>query len=121
MAKSLKRNFIELVKNPEEVQKGGEPILEKYWTPPFIPFHKVRQALQLQVNMEKDEDQSELEVMEMLADFVAKDIYLEAFTLDELYERLHAPDALTALQAQLIFVAQGEQTDETKKFLENKG
>ncbi|WP_100373073.1 phage tail assembly chaperone G [Bacillus sp. FJAT-45037] len=116
----LKRNVIELVKNVEEVQKGGAVILEKYWTPLFIPFSKVRQALQLQADMAKDEDASELEMMEMLADFVAKEIYNNQFTIDDLYDRLHAPDALEALQAQLMFVAQGDQTNATKKYLESQ-
>ncbi len=115
---NLKRNMIELVKNVEEAQKGGEVELEKFWTPPFIPFSKVRQALQMQADM--DEDSTELETMEMLAQFVAQEIYNKQFTIDDLYERLHAPDALEALQSQLIFVAQGDQTDATKKFLEKK-
>ncbi|WP_078597113.1 phage tail assembly chaperone G [Evansella clarkii] len=118
---NLKRNMIELLKNPEEVANGGEPELQKYWTPPFIPFSKVRQALQLQADMTKDEEASELQMMEMLAEFVAKEIYDNQFTVEELYDRLHAPDALEALQNQLMFVAQGDQSDETKKFLAKKG
>ncbi|MCA1021792.1 phage tail assembly chaperone G [Halobacillus litoralis] len=118
---NLKRNMIELVKNVEEVQKGGEVELEKFWTPAFLPFSKVRQALQLQADMSEDEDSSELEMMEMLANFVAKEIYNDQFSVDDLYDRLHAPDALDALQSQLVFVAQGDQSEETKKFLAKKG
>ncbi|SFP81055.1 hypothetical protein SAMN05421839_1952, partial [Halolactibacillus halophilus] len=29
---NLKRNMLELVKNPEGVQKGDEPEIEKVWT-----------------------------------------------------------------------------------------
>lgn len=118
---NLKRNMIELVKNPKEVQQGGEVEMERFWTPPFLPFSKVRQALQMQAEMDGEEERNEMEVMEMLATFVAQDIYNGQFTVDELYERLHAPDALQALQSQLIFVAQGDQSDGTKKFLEKKG
>jgi hypothetical protein len=120
MAK-LKRNSIELVKNVEEVINGGEAEIERFWTPPFIPFSKVRQALQMQADMEGEEEKSELDMMEMLAHFVAKEIYNNQFTVDDLYDRLHAPDALDALQSQLIFVTQGDQSSATKKFLEKKG
>ncbi|MEW4223134.1 phage tail assembly chaperone G [Rossellomorea marisflavi] len=115
----LKRHMIELVKNPEEVMKGGEPEIERHWTPAFIPYGKVRQAMQMQLSME-DEEKSELETMELLTEFVAVEIYNNAFTVDDLYNRLHAPDALDVLQSQLLFVAQGDQTDATKKFLEKK-
>ncbi|MFK3938944.1 phage tail assembly chaperone G [Alkalihalobacillus sp. NPDC078783] len=114
---ALKRHMIELVKNVEEVQKGGEVVLERFWTPILIPFRKVQEALQMQVDIEKEET-TELAAMDMMANFVAKDIYDNQFTVDDLYNRLHAPDALATLQAQLAFVAQGDQTNETKKFLE---
>lgn len=117
---NLKRNMIELVKNVEEVEKGGEVQLEKFWTPPFIPFSKVRDALQLQTEMDKEEGMTELDMMDKLSDFVAKDIYNNQFSKDDIYERLHAPDAVDALQSQLMFVARGDQTDQTKKFLEKK-
>jgi hypothetical protein len=116
---NLKRNMIELVKNIEEVQKGGEVELEKYWTPPFIPFSKVRQALQMQKELDKEET-TELESMELLTQFVVEEIYNKQFTIDDLYNRLHAPDGIAALTDQLMFVAQGDQTDATKKFLEKK-
>lgn len=116
---NLKRNMIELVKNPEEAAAGAEVEVDRYWTPPFIPFKKIRDAVQLQVELEKEE-MSELEMIDRLADFVANDIYGGQFTKDDIFNRMHAPDAATELQDQVLFVAQGQQTDSTKKFLEKK-
>jgi len=118
---NLKRNMIELIKNIDEVEKGGEPVMEKFWTPLFIPFSKVRDALQMQMEIENNKKLTELDTMDKLSEFVAKDIYNNQFTKEDLYTRLHAPDAVNALQSQLMFVAQGDQTDETKKFLAKKG
>jgi|SRR5699024_8989131 len=115
---NLKRNMIELVKNPEEVLKGGEPEFEKYWTPAFIPFKKVREGLQLSKEFEKD-DASELEAMDKLADFTV-DVYGKQFTKDYLLDHLHGPDALRTMQENLMFISQGAQNDETKAFLNNK-
>lgn len=115
---NLKRNMIELVKNPEEVLNGGEPELERFWTPAFIPFSIVREAIGLQV--ETEEEGKELEIMDKLADFVANRIYNKQFTKDDIYNRLHAPNAIETLQEQILFVAQGHQTEETKNFLAKK-
>lgn len=115
---NLKRSYIELVKNPEEVMKGGEPELEKFWTPPFIPFSKVRQAMQMQADFSKNKKITEYEITETLSEFIAKDIFNNQFTVDDLYERLHAPDAMEALQNLLFFVTNGGKEDETKKFVE---
>src|SRR5690625_910725 len=115
----LKRTYIELVKNPEEVLKGGEVELEKYWTPAFIPFSIVRDSLGLQSELESGE-LSELDIMDKLVDFVANNIYGGQFTKDDIYNRLHAPNAIEELQNQILFVAQGQQSDSTKKFLEKK-
>jgi|SRR5690625_970712 len=116
---NLKRNMIELVKNPEEVRKGGEVELEKYWTPAFIPFSIVRDAIGLEAELESGE-MSELDMMDKLADFVATNIYAGQFAKEDIYERLHAPDAVETLQEQVLFVARGQQSDSTKKFLERK-
>lgn len=116
---NLKRNMIELVKNPDEVLKGGEVEVEKYWTPAFIPFSVIRDAVQVQTEIEKG-DMTELEMIDKLADFVANNIYAGQFTKDDIYNRLHAPNGTDELQAQLMFVANGQQSDSTKKFLEKK-
>lgn len=111
--------MIELIKNPEEVAKGGEVDLEKFWTPAFIPFSKVRDAISLQTELD-DGDLSELDMMDRLADFVAEDIYAKQFAKDDLYNRMHAPNAIETMQEQIMFVAQGDQSESTKNFLAKK-
>lgn len=120
---NLKRNMIELVKNPEEVMKGGEVELEKFWTPPFLPLGITYEAMDLMDNVEKmstQEDVSPRELLDMLVDFTANKAYGKQFTADDLKSRLHAPDALQNLQEQVMFIAQGQQTDSTKNFLAKK-
>lgn len=110
--------MIELVKNPDEVLKGGEVEIEKYWTPAFIPFKKVREALQLSQEMEKN-DTSELDAVDKLADFIV-DVYGNQFTKDDLFDRIHGPDAIQVMQENLVFVANGAQGESTKAFLSKK-
>lgn len=117
---NLKRNMIELVKDIKE----GEIVTEKYLTPIFIPMSVVYEAIDMTQEIDKTDDKenpsSEKDLINKLIDFVANKIYKDQFTKEELFDGLHAPNAITALQEQLIFVAQGEQTDETKKFLAKK-
>ena len=115
----LKRNMIELVVNPQEVAEGGEPELKKYWTPAFIPFTKVREAMELAAELEKGETENVAESMDKLADFVT-DLYGGQFTKDELYGGLHAPSAVQVLQEQILFIAQGQQSEGTLNFLRAK-
>jgi hypothetical protein len=115
----LKRNMIELVVNPQEVAEGGEPEVKKYWTPAFIPFTKVREAMELAAELEKGETENVAESMDKLADFVT-DLYGGQFTKDELYNGLHAPSAIPVIQEQILFVAQGQQSQATKNFLAKK-
>lgn len=118
---NLKRNMIELIKNPDEVASGGEVELEKYWTPPFLPLQVTYEALDVMSQIsELEKDNKVVEMIDLLVEFVAKKSYAEQFSVDELKERLHAPDAIQALQDQVLFIAQGQQSDATKKFLEKK-
>lgn len=117
---NLKRNMIELVKEVKE----GEIITEKYLTPVFLPFSVVYEAIDMTEEIEKSEEnknsKSEKILIDKLLDFVANKIYNKQFTKEELFNGLHAPDAIQTLQEQIIFVAQGKQNDETKKFLAKK-
>ncbi|WKU21688.1 hypothetical protein Q3A90_18130 [Priestia megaterium] len=113
---NLKRNVIELVK---EVTADGEVITEKFLTPPFIPLSVVYQAMDLVEEAQKGET-AEREMFDRMIDFVVNDIYGNKFTKDELVNGLHAPDAVEVINDQVLFVSQGRQSDETKKFLENK-
>lgn len=112
---NLKRNMIELVKEVKE----GEVLTEKYWTPVFIPMSVVYEAIDLSEELGKG-DAKEREVMDKLLDFVANKVYKGQFTKEELINGLHAPMAIQSLQEQILFIAQGNQTEETKKYLAKK-
>ena len=118
---NLKRNMIELVKNVEEVLKGGEVETERFWTPPFIPFAQVREALQLTAEMANAEKNISIlgETVDKMADFLVK-VYGNQFTKDDIYERLHGPGAMETLQENIMFIAQGVESSSTKKFLAAK-
>lgn len=120
---NLKRNMIELVKNPEEVANGGEVEMEKFWTPPFLPLTVTYEAIDLMEKIEKDEKENEAsprEFLEIMIDFVASKAYGGQFTKEELQGKLHAPDAIEVLQSQVLFIAQGQQSEQTKNFLAKK-
>lgn len=120
---NLKRNMIELVKNPEEVAKGGEVELEKYWTAPFLPLTITYEAIDLMEEVEKAEEEGSSGIkkqLDLMLDFVATKAYGGQFKKDDLSNRLHAPDAIATLTEQVTFIAQGQQSEKTKNFLANK-
>ena len=119
---NLKRNMIEFVKNIDEVLKGGEVEVERFWTPPFIPFAQVREALQLAAEVdaaEKDGLSNLVEIVDKLTDFIVK-VYGNQFTKDDVYNRLHGPGGMQTLQENILFIAQGVESSSTKKFLAEK-
>ena len=113
---NLKRNMIELITDV----KDGELVTEKYLTPVFIPLSVVYQALDIVSEMETSTNQTEKEMLDKLLDFVANHIYKDQFTKDKLMNGLHGPDAVYTLKEQILFITQGYQSDETKKFLAKK-
>lgn len=123
---NLKRNMIELVKNPNEVAKGDEPDIEKVWTPAFISLRVARNAIDFYNTLFNDEEMSELDKFDKMVDFVANEVFGGKVTKDDLYDRMHAPgteegsSAKEVLEDQIIFAAQGIQSDETKAFLAKK-
>ncbi|MGG3383082.1 phage tail assembly chaperone G [Heyndrickxia faecalis] len=113
---NLKRNMIELVTDVKE----GEIITKKYLTPPFIPLSVVYEALDLEGELQ-DRKTSPKETFDKMLDFVATKIYNGQFTKEDLFNGLHAPDAANILREQVLFVAQGRQNEETKKYLAKNG
>ncbi|MFE4810611.1 phage tail assembly chaperone G [Peribacillus simplex] len=112
---NLKRNMIKLVKEVKE----GEVITETYLTPVFIPFSVVYEAVDIQEDIDKN-TLTEKELFDKMIDIVANKIYNKQFTIQDLLNGLHAPDAIQPLQEQVIFVSRGYQSDETKKYMEKK-
>jgi hypothetical protein len=115
MAANLKRHSIELVKNPEEAMNGGEVELQKYWTAPFLPWRVTREAIQLMSRLENnDNENKELDMLDEMAAFVADRIYQGQFTVEDLFDRLHAPDANATIIRQVQFIANGSQEANSK-------
>lgn len=113
--------MLELVTNPQEVAEGGEPEFKKYWTPPFITYAKTREAVSLAAKMDKEGNDTEKigGIFDELENFVVE-LYDNKFTLDELRNGLHGPDALMTLSTQLRFVSDGVQSEGTQTFLKEK-
>lgn len=130
MAKQLKRNKLDIVTG---VNDQGEIQVNTYITPVFISselWYEAIDTMEQLDEMEKEnaalpEDEqrkmSELmsEQIDLLIDMVVK-IYDNAFTRDQLKEGLHAPQIMETLQNQVLFIAQGQQDEETKKYFEKK-
>lgn len=110
-----KRSAIQLVKEVKE----GEVVTETYLSPLFIPLSVTYEALDLAKTID-DKDMGEREKTEKLVHFIANTLYKKQFTVDELINGLHGPEALETLYEQLVFATNGYQSDETKKFLAKK-
>ena|SRR5699024_1876525 len=120
---NLKRNMIKLVKNPQEAMKGAEIEYETFWTSPFLPADVTYEAADLSDMMQSEEKMNKMterEAMELLQNFVVDKVYGGQFTSDDMNKKFHGPDLFQTLQNQIMFIAQGQQTDETKKFLAKK-
>lgn len=112
---TLKRNMIELIQEIKE----GEIVTKKYMTPVFIPLSVVYEALDMIAEIEKNH-LTERDLLDKMIEFVADRIYGGQFTREELFNGLHAPDASRILYEQILFITQGAQSEETKKYLERK-
>lgn len=116
---NLKRNMIELVKEVKE----GEIVTETYWTSPFLPMSVVYEANDISDELNKsdfDDAEEQKQIVEKLVKFIADRAYGKQFTAKQLKDGLHAPQAMNTLYEQLTFITLGQQSDETKKFLEKK-
>lgn len=112
---NLKRNMIELVQEVKE----GEIITKKYLTPVFVPLSVLYEALDMIDEVDKS-NTAEKELVDKMLDFVATRIYKDQFTKEELFNGLHAPDSSRILYQQILFITQGAQSEDTKKYLTSK-
>lgn len=109
--------MIELVTDVKE----GELVTKKYVTPIFIPMRTVYEAIDLVAELSKRKTaEDEKELIEKLVGFIAEKVYNNQFTAEDIFKGLHAPNAIQELFDQVYFIARGEQTDESKKYLETK-
>lgn len=123
----LKREKIELIKNIEEVNNGAEPEIEKVWTQPFITYGTSIEAVSLYNEVSNSEnDMSEEDRNDKVVDFLAKKAFGGKITKEDFYNRLPGPgfnggmSGSEILRHLLAFIANGEQTDDTKNFLAGK-
>lgn len=123
---SLKREKIELIKNPDEVNKGAEPEIEKVWTVPFISFATTREAVDLLNEIAGNDELSDDDKNDKIIDFLTEKAFGGKITKDDIYNRLPGPgysnqgSAQEILESILFFIASGQQTDDTKNFLAGK-
>ncbi|MDO0950194.1 hypothetical protein Q1L93_00110 [Mammaliicoccus sciuri] len=111
MAKKTKRNFIELIK---EVNDKGEITKTKvYLTPAFIPFSKFTKKIKEVTELENDTKRNEYE---KLPEFFAiiSDLYNNQFTVDEMLDGLHTPEAMAEVRDQLGFFSEGVVKEENE-------
>lgn len=112
---NLKRNAIELVK---KVEAGGIDT-EVYLTPAFLSISTLYEAMDVSERVDSDEKLTEKERLMEMMNFVVN-LYDNQFTVKELEQGLHAPSAIEVLREQLMFAANGVQSDETKKLMAKK-
>src|SRR5690606_35267476 len=123
---SLKREKIELIKNPEEVNNGAEPEIERAWTVPFIPLRVSREAANLLNEIVEDTISRDDEKLDKLIELVVENAFGRKITKDDIYNRVPGTgfseqgSAQEVIEHIIFFMATGEQMESTKKFLAEK-
>lgn len=113
---NLKRNAVELVKDV----KAGELVTEVYLTPLFLSIDKLYEAMDVSEKVDgEDSKMTEKERLRLMMEFTVG-LYENQFTLKDLEKGLHAPDAIDILRNQIMFAANGVQSDESKKLMAKK-
>src|SRR5690625_758906 len=123
---SLKREKIELIKNPNEVNEGAEPEIEKVWTVPCISLGTSREAVNLLNEIASNTEITDDDKNDKIIDFLTEKVFGGRITKHDIYNRLPGPgyseqgSAQEVLEEILFFVASGQQSDDTKNFLAEK-
>lgn len=116
MAK-VERNSIVLITGYDEDKDKLQT--KRYWTPGYTPLRDMYDAIDLLERITA-EDIHPREALDAQADFIANVAYKGQFSADELIDGLHITNAVEEMERQILFISQGRQSDETKKFLERK-
>lgn len=111
---NIKRNVIHLTVGYDEDKEKAKT--KTYYTPPMMSGRLFRSSLEM--SKEIDESKDDFENLDKLLNFVAVEVYNNQFTVEELEDGLPPYDLVKELQEQVFFVARGEQSEDTKKFLE---
>ena len=102
MTKQFKQMSIELI---TDVKEDGEVVVTTYKTKGFIPFSKLMKITKKLEGMDK---LSEQEAMEETFKVICEDLYENQFTVEQLMDGLHAPDAAKVIEENISFLSTGE-------------
>lgn len=102
MTKQFKQMSIELI---TDVKEDGEVVVTTYKTKGFIPFSKLMKITKKLEGMDK---LSEQEAMEETFKVICEDLYENQFTVEQLMDGLHAPDAAKVIEENITFLSTGE-------------
>lgn len=111
---NLKRNSIKLITGYDEEKE--ELQYKRYWTAPFTPLRTMYDAIDLMEKIQSDEIQPR-EAIDLQLNFVANVVYNGQFSTEDLQDGLDVTEGVDELMDQILFIAQGQQGVETKKFL----
>lgn len=102
MTKQFKQMSIDLI---TDVKEDGELVTTTYKTKGFIPFSKLMKITKKLEGMDK---LSEQEAMEETFKVICEDLYENQFTVEQLMDGLHAPDAAKVIEENITFLSTGE-------------
>ena len=102
MTKQFKQMSIDLI---TDVKEDGELVTTTYKTKGFIPFSKLMKITKKLEGMDK---LSEQEAMEETFKVICEDLYENQFTVEQLMDGLHAPDAAKVIEENISFLSTGE-------------
>lgn len=116
----MSKKTITLVKDIKVNEETGkhELVTEDYAYPIFVKGSLVKKAIDLGVELEKNEELSS-KIIDKLANY-AVELYGRQFTKDELIDGTNADELLNLLTGILGSVMGGSEENETKKFIEAK-
>ena len=109
MTKQFKQMSIDLI---TDVKEDGELVTTTYKTKGFIPFSKLMKITKKLEGMDK---LSEQEAMEETFKVICEDLYENQFTVEQLMDGLHAPDAAKVIEENITFLSTGELPKKEKE------
>lgn len=109
------QSALELVTELDENREVKETAV--YVTPRFIPFDVTYEAIELMEEIQNAKSDFDKEVIDKMMNFIVHRLYEDRFTIQEFKKGVHGPDFFRILQEQISFVAEGYQSDATKKLV----
>lgn len=113
-----KQTAIELV--TQVTDQGEIEATQTYQTSPFIPFEITYKAMSLMEEASQTDEsgkQFDKTIIDKFVDFIVVDMYGQRFTREDFLAGVHGPEFMNVLQEQVAFMANGYQSEGTKKLL----